>query len=474
MLTSPELDQLALRLSATARGEASPPLLFLGHDCARAANVPDLDQVIQQMCDSLRGTADLSRIKTLAEHLALYGEEYKDFKEGQAALETIVSAPDLAKRLHEQFLALPDAERAVVLLQVYDAIPVPLFYQDLTALLWAGCFTEILTTNVDTLLEQALNQGGFRPDFNYQVINLGADVDPDDGWDSGSAAPRFVRIYKLHGDLGQQQVNLTPEEIFSALEPQRAFVKGELSGDIVMVGYAFESEPIDLWLTRTTGQVWWVSAEPPDPARIAPIVASRTVTPITGPEAAPSEFFGFLEAALLQPATGAPQPEPVSFAVPDGSTTSLQRAPSDVQVEDVLRSKISRSQTVLYSLEQQMAPSERDLATRGQIEYQRKQIVELSDQLRGVSPAVDQAITLVREMADAAERAGVDAGTLTFLRGQVATVETEQGHDRPNQDVVSAALGAMLVLAERMGPDVARPDVVQTLRSFFPGTSRWR
>jgi len=101
MQTSPELEQLALRLPEAARGEASPPLLFLGHDCTRAASVPDVDAVVKQIAHSLRNPANgnpqaaatLPRIRTLAAHIAVYGEARGDLSASER-LQQVLSLRD--------------------------------------------------------------------------------------------------------------------------------------------------------------------------------------------------------------------------------------------------------------------------------------------------------------------------------------------------------------------------------------------
>jgi hypothetical protein len=475
MELSGEMDRLAQRLAAASRGEISPPLLFLGSDCARAAGVPNVDDITQQMADSLRGTVDLPRMRTLAEHLVLTAHPEADRTQLEARIAELASDPNLAGYLYERLIALPDSQRARVLLQVYDAIPVPLFYQDLTALLWAGCFTDILTTNVDTLLEQALNLGGFRPGSTYEVINLGTDRSPPPDWETSGSSTRLVRIFKLHGDLAQQVVNVTAEEIAAALEPQRMLVKGELRGDIVMVGYKFESPPIDHWLTLTSGEIWWVCQEPPDPNRLDPIAAVRPVNMIVGATGAPNEFFGILEATVLQPAPVTP-PAATAEAVDFAAGAGAEPAVAVIDQADLLRTRISRSQAVLYSLEQQVAPSERNLPTQQQIDYQRGEIVKLEDKLRELSPEIadiEHVTSLIRQVVEAAERASVDEGTLAFLRSQLAVVAAEQASPQPNQNLVSAAIGATLVLAERLGPEVAQPELIQDLASYVTGASAW-
>ncbi len=59
-------------------------------------------------------------------------------------------------------------ERFRVLEPFYRRVPVPLFYRDLAALA-AGFVTHVLTTNVDTLLEQALGAVGLTVGRDYCV-----------------------------------------------------------------------------------------------------------------------------------------------------------------------------------------------------------------------------------------------------------------------------------------------------------------
>ena len=48
------------------------------------------------------------------------------------------------------------------------------------------------------------------------------------------------------------------------------------------------------------------------------------------------------------------------------------------------------------------------------------------------------------------------------------TLRDQYKSGQPNANVVSAALGAALVLAERLGPSVIDPQDVQTLAAFGP------
>jgi hypothetical protein len=50
----------------------------------------------------------------------------------------------------------------------------------------------------------------------------------------------------------------------------------------------------------------------------------------------------------------------------------------------------------------------------------------------------------------------------------LSTVRTQYAGGQPNADIVSAALGAALVVLERLGPSAVNPQDVQALAAFGP------
>jgi MoxR-like ATPase len=64
----------------------------------------------------------------------------------------------------------------------------------------------------------------------------------------------------------------------------------------------------------------------------------------------------------------------------------------------------------------------------------------------------------------------VDAETRAYLLSQLAAVRSQFGAAAPNPHVVSAALGAVLVVADRLGPTVLNPQDVRALAGFSPST----
>jgi len=460
MRPSTEVQDLAARIAERHEPAGAPPfILVLGAGCAQAAGVSTPAEIARRTFDEL-----YQRDPSLA-------AEWLPDRE-RASDEQVLLA------FRDYMGSMSSARRYAMLQRFFASVPVPLFYQDLAVLLKAGYFKGVLTTNIDTLLEQALNGAGLRRGRGYEVATVGSSQGP-----RGPAASHTddtILIVKLHGDLGQSQVYVTTEEIEATLKPQQYLLKGELTRDVVVVGYQFESEPLNQWLSQTAGrEIWWVSPDDPDPARIGPIDATQRVIRIHGPSAQPDAVFGHLDLMLLRLPAVESMTRPLeqygdslevgSYA--SGSTGIAAWSDDDVAAE-YIRGQLRRCREVLYSLESAVTPGDVNPQLRAQIEYQRRQIAELEDRLRALKVFRPRVVELVEQFAEAAERADLDSDTLGYLRSQVKAIKNEYARDAPNQHVMSAAIGATVVLAERLCPEIASSELVRELLSFAPKSAR--
>lgn len=448
-----ELTALARQMLERREKEAQPLILFLGRGCADAAGVPGSIEIARQ----------LFRDNDLARQ---YLEPAGDASDEQALLHAF-----------NEFVAdMTPGQRHRMLQSFYAGLPVPAFYQDLALLIKAGFFRRVLTTSIDALLEQALNGAGLYIDKDYQVISLGSAQKTQPPRDYQQTAFR-ISILKLHGDLAAQQTYLTPEEILDALEPQRAFIKGELSGDLVMAGYEFESEPLNTWLNRVPGQLWWVNPEPLDPTHIARLQDVRSLRIISGSQAYPEEFFGQLVYLLLRrPLKTSLSAEPIQaysqaqqgLSDVDQLLESLEE--SDFSDTDYLKDQLYRSRALLQSLQQSSAPGERNLQLQAQIDYQRQRVTELEDQLRSLDGTRRHVLQLLREMQQEVAKASTDPNQVAFFQSQVRAIRREYRRETPDQTIISAAISATLILVERLGAENIDPQLLQELAAFAPST----
>lgn len=446
-----ELTALAREMLERRERDQQPYILFLGRGCADAAGIPNSLEIAQQ----------LFRDRDLARQYLDAGGEGDD---EQALLHAF-----------NDFVAeMTPGQRYRMLQSFYAGLPVPSFYQDLALLIKAGFFCRILTTSIDTLLEQALNGAGLFSERDYQVISLGNPKPTRPTLDYEQAAG-MIGIVKLHGDLAQEKALITPDEIADALAPQRAFVKGELAGDLVMVGYEFESEPLNNWLAWVPGELWWVSPQPPETAQVGRIESSRSLHHLHGEPAWPEVFFGQLVYLLLRrplKTSLASEPNQAYSMVQKGlsevdqALESLEE--SDFSDAEYLKDQLFRSRALLQNLQQSSAPAERNLQVQAQIDYQRRRVTELEDQLRSLDDTRKRVFELLRLIQQDVKNSGADPNQLTFFQTQTRTIRREYRREKPDQTIIAAAISATLVLAERLGPETTDPRLLQELAAYAP------
>lgn len=454
MRPSEKTTELARQILARHERQQRPYILFLGQACAGAAGVPTKFEIARQVFSD----PDLSQSY-------LQDEERED----RAA---VLQAFD------ELLEEMTTGQRYRMLQSFYASVPVPSFYQDLALLVKAGFFVLIVTTNIDNLLEQAFSGAGLTPGRDYQVQVLGSQEELP--WRSKvvqeSEPP--VRLIKLHGDLALKQAAITREEIDEALEPQRFFIKGQISGDMIMVGYQLESEPLNQWLSWVPGDLWWVSLETPDEQLLRLLEERRSVFHIHGEEARPDAFFGQLAWLLLHAPIGDSSDEtavPIERGV-TGEERDRELSPRLENMvytdESFLANQLRRTQSVLQALEQVKAPGGENLQVETQIEYQRRQMALLEAQLRDLEPNRERLLKLMNQVRIAIQRAAknslVDPNVAVYARKQWSAVQSEYRREMPNQSIVAAAIGATVVLAEQLGEQIVDRGVVQELASYAP------
>jgi len=444
-------------------------ILFIGSGVARAAGTSVTDIAFQVFQDLIESGSSLAGDYLQEGTLALIREDGKpDLDELESAFYSLMSG-------------ISSSARYSLLQRFFTGVPVPRFYQDLARLISDGYFSHVLTTTIDVLLEQALEDVGLKRGWDFQVISLGA----RSGRKASSEMPPelhdAITIVKLHGDVAHGPVAVTPEEIEEVLKAQYRFVKGELSSDMVVVGYDFESDPVNRWLARTSGDLWWVHQDPEafssDYAeQMSRIERRREVRFIDGPSAAPEKFFGLLAATLSRYQVDARGFEP-KVEVPLGDESAgrafapLEDRPSppedDLEVQ-YLQEQLRSSQAVLNRLNQQALRGEGSAKLKLQIDYQRQQIAQIEDDLRRLSSTSPRVLELMEEILNSAERRGDDEDLVSFLSSQVGAVKAQHQREQANQDIVEAAIGATVRVAQGLGGDVVDEQSVRQLATFAP------
>lgn len=260
--------ELAARMLAR-KGNGEPYILLLGKACERAAGAT-LEVLARRML-TVAGT--------------------------NAAVSP--TAPDIEKLLSgfRAFWGDLDQLTRETLLRMDSGVPIPVFYQDVASLIKQGYFRQILSTGVDSLVEQALQLKGWEEGIQYRVVRIG----PGQTLNRDESSAVGVTIVKLHGDLTQPEIVLDPELLVHALEQNRGFIRTELVGDCVMVGYEFECDPLSHWLNRTPGnELWFAHESDPPPEKLQQFAGSREILTVNGENATPRLFFAHLFDALIE------------------------------------------------------------------------------------------------------------------------------------------------------------------------------
>jgi hypothetical protein len=438
--------------------------ILLGKACANEAGQP-YQQVIQKLGNQLMSSGSVlgGLLGTNIVSMILGGSS--NLSSDVALSQLLAAVPDSVR---------PSAVKAVyrLLQQYYGSLPVPLFYQDLGAILKAGYFSRVITTNYDNLLEQALESTPvpWRRDRDYHVIDVPAFTREALKRHLASLGRHGVLILKMHGDLRQEGDPIDFTELESALFDHRKTLYQELSEDLVVVGYERESPGIDKALhAQSGGTIWWVSETAIDPTLQSTLEAVRAVNVIDGPEASPQRLFGTLWTLLsrLPDAAGSGYDHSVDqqtldSVVPGETDPNL---PSTDLEHDVLRASLARAKDELERLRQSSPPGANPNID-AQIDYQRAQIASLEDQVR--IRQKDKIQSLLNDILGRARTGSLDPATLAFLEQEANLVESQFPLSSPNQDIISASIAAIAVLSARLGPLVAPPESVRELSSFAP------
>lgn len=445
----------------SARENDQPFTLFLGSGCARAAGVPDWSDMAMQFF-----------IEELADERSwalryMSPSELEDIRRDLSK-----GRKQLVDSFFQLLSDLPVAGRYSVLRRFFSNIPVPDFYIEIARLIRDGYFEHVITSGIDDLLEKALSSLGVARN-EYQLVSLASEKSKLSSFEP-NADVKFL-VIKLHGDLSQQNVKISPEEIEDTLSRHRYFVKGELAGEMVMVGYNAESGPVEKWLTWTPGPLWWVNPEPPAENRRLPIEQKRTVIYIDGSAAQPARFFKSLSSILsvleldwvdinqdpyeyLEAGTEAVV-DPVPFSpigLESAKDISQSRTYDDLQSQlEQLQSQIDQKQAVLSDLElKQFVKGDPDEHLQDNLSQTEQEIVVLEDQLRELTFSATLVLDLMDQVRDSAAQNHADPGALAFFDAQNNIIEEEYQRKDPSQEVLFATLSSVSIFAQLLGNSI--------------------
>ncbi len=180
-------------------------------------------------------------------------------------------------------------------------------YRALARLISARYFSTILTTNIDSTLEDALIEEGLSPQ-SFQVFIPERDTDEYIVQALNEQSGR-MRIIKLHGSLREGVIAATFPDFFELRPALLESVQRLLNQDSLIVGAMEGEDDISRALTRSgRGSVYYVLPHAPASSdSVVKLIEARGNAPetylITGQYGDFDRFFTALEAHLLQGAS---------------------------------------------------------------------------------------------------------------------------------------------------------------------------
>jgi len=166
-------------------------VLFLGAGVSRDAGIPTGYEILIETLRRIRRIEEKNdRIYTMAEM-----EEYYHAKAANASYSEIVSA-----------LLRSNEEQRQYLQSFFGGVPPGAAHREIAAMVRKGLVRFIITTNFDTLLEQALDNEGLKG--RYTVITE-TDVKTSRPW----TQEETCRIYKIHGTIEKGRIRNTRRDL---------------------------------------------------------------------------------------------------------------------------------------------------------------------------------------------------------------------------------------------------------------------
>jgi len=158
-------------------------------------------------------------------------------------------------------------------------------------------FDEIISTNIDDVLEEALLQIDLKEGRDYDVTRIGRSV-------VHYERRHPYRIIKLFGDFVSRDYTVRERPAHFEEQSRRNFLQNLLEKDLLLVGIdlAWDQDILRLISLKTSGSVWFVSEEDDivdKSSFLADILRARHATPILGHEGSYDHFFQKVHRCLL-------------------------------------------------------------------------------------------------------------------------------------------------------------------------------
>jgi hypothetical protein len=160
-------------------------------------------------------------------------------------------------------------------------------------------FDTILTTNVDTLLEEACDLLGMKKPGDYELFACGRS---EDSIPMSQSSGRCGQIVKLFGDFDSLNYKIVGNKFdLEAHQPLKESLMSKLAKDIVILGYdPTWDQPIERAFQENGAMLWYVNEEQPSQnTHLAHVLGQRYGKYLGGPDLSYHSFLQTLSGLVV-------------------------------------------------------------------------------------------------------------------------------------------------------------------------------
>ncbi len=138
-------------------------------------------------------------------------------------------------------------------------------YINLANIIKSGFIKTVLTTNLDNLLEKALNKIGLFQPENFIVIVNGRDK-PEEIRDQIETNRAPIKIIKLHGSLESPlSYAFSPKEIYEFEASIKTNLSRVLNQSLIIAGHSMQDRDIDMLFEEEGKEIYFANPSLPEP-----------------------------------------------------------------------------------------------------------------------------------------------------------------------------------------------------------------
>ena len=252
---SDTIKALATNMVARKRSEVDPYILFLGAGAVISSGCSSMMQIVDDVLQSHDLTQYDNWQKEVAEAASLnakYGGLLKQ---------------EIAKQKRDRFFKIwskldRDSQYSILRHHLWEDKSPSDGYLDLARLIQMGYIKIVLSTNLDNLLEKALNNLGWYPPENFIVIVNGKDK-PEEVCDQLESSRVPFKLVKLHGTLeSPRSYAFTPSEVFDFEKTIKSTLSRIISQSLLVIGHSMQDRDIDMLFDDEGKEIHFVNPTP--------------------------------------------------------------------------------------------------------------------------------------------------------------------------------------------------------------------